>query len=53
MAGALDMGGYGIYVWSAFGLTGLVMLLCYVQGLKNHESMLKAIEQRIQVQELD
>ena len=53
MAGALGMGAYGIYVWGAFALTGLVILICYVQGQKNHESMLKTIEQRIRVQELN
>ncbi len=53
MAGALEMGGYGIYVWGAFALTGLVLLICYVQGQKRHKSMLKTIEQGIRVQELD
>jgi heme exporter protein D len=44
----LDMGGYGVYVWPAFGATALVLaglLLASVRSLRAKEDALAALRQ--------
>lgn len=47
MGGFLAMGGYGAFVWGAFGITFLVLtllLLASVRSLKGNEERLAALE---------
>lgn len=35
----LHMGGYGAYVWSAYGITFVAMILAVVVPLRQHSSL--------------
>ena len=48
---ALQMGGYGAYVWSSFGLTFIVVVISAVQSRVRHRRALREITQRIQAME--
>lgn len=45
------MGGYGAYVWSCFGITLLVLVICVVQGRAWHNRTLKEIGARLRAME--
>jgi len=53
MAGAFDMGNYGPYVWSSFGLTALVVVVCVVQARRRHAAVIKDVTMRIRAMESD
>jgi heme exporter protein D len=38
-----QMGGYGVYVWSSFGLTGLVLLYQFLLPLWRHREYRQAL----------
>jgi len=48
---ALAMGGYGAYVWSSFGLTLIVLLICVLQGRRRHKLVFNDIRTRIRAME--
>lgn len=48
---ALAMGGYGAYVWSSFGLTLIVLIVCVVQGRRRHTRVLQNVKMRIRAME--
>jgi heme exporter protein D len=48
---ALAMGGYGAYVWSSFGLTLIVLLICVLQGSRRHKLVFNDIRTRIRAME--
>lgn len=48
---ALAMGDYGAYVWSSFGLTLIVMVLCAVQVGRRHRQVLHDIKTRLRAME--
>jgi len=52
MTEMLAMGNYGAYVWSSFGLTLIVLVLCVVQGRRRHKSVFNDVKIRIQAMEL-
>lgn len=37
----LNMGGYGFYVWSAFGMTAFVLLINVLQPILQHRHALR------------
>lgn len=51
MMETLSMGGYGAYVWTSFGLTLLVLIICTVQGKRRHRAILRDIEKRLRAME--
>jgi len=51
MSEMLSMGNYGAYVWSSFGLTLIVLVVCVVQGRSRHKSVLKDVVLRIKAME--
>lgn len=48
---ALEMGKYGAYVWSCFGLTFAVLAICVMQARSRHRKVLQEIRTRIQMME--
>lgn len=53
MSEILAMGGYGAYVWSSFGLTLIVLIICVVQGRRRHVRILHDVKTRIRAMESD
>ena len=45
------MGKYGAYVWSSFGITAAVVIICVVQARKRHRVVLQDIEARMKAME--
>ncbi len=48
---ALTMGGYGPYVWSSFGLTLIVIIICALQARRLHRRIFIDITARIRAME--
>ena len=53
MSESLAMGGYGAYVWSCFGLTLIVLVICHVQGKRRHEAVYRSVRTRLRAMESD
>jgi heme exporter protein CcmD len=53
MSEILNMGSYGAYVWSCFGLTLIVLVICIVQGRRRHEAVFDEVRTRIRAMESD
>ena len=51
MSEILDMGNYGAYVWSSFGLTLIVLVICVLQGKSRHKSVFNDVRRRIRAME--
>ena len=51
MTEMLAMGNYGAYVWSSFGLTLIVLVICVVQGRIRHKSVQNDVRRRIRAME--
>ena len=51
MIEALAMGKYGWHVWSSFGLTLAVLIICSWQARRLHKSVLGDIRTRIHAME--
>ena len=49
----LAMGGYGAYVWSSFGLTLIVLVVCVIQGRRRHARIYNDVRTRIRAMEAD
>lgn len=47
----LQMGGYGSYVWSAYGITFVAMLLAIVIPLRQHTSLRQRLIRQLKRQE--
>lgn len=47
----LSMGGYGVYVWTAYALTFGVIALCAVQARRRHRRVLQEIRLRLEAAE--
>lgn len=47
----LAMGGYGAYVWSSFGLTGIVLIVCVMQVRGRHKAVINDVRTRIRAME--
>ena len=43
----LAMGGYGFYVWLAYGLTFLALIIVTVNSFTKKNKILKSVEQRL------
>ncbi|EGQ8089212.1 heme exporter protein CcmD [Vibrio vulnificus] len=41
------MGGYASYVWGAFGITFLSMLILLISGLRRSDALLKEVKAKI------
>ena len=50
---ALAMGGYGAYVWSSFGLTLIVVIICVVQVKRRHRQVFSDIKTRLRAMETE
>ena len=53
MSDVLAMGSYGAYVWSCFGLTLIVIVICVVQGRRRHNAVYREVSSRIRAMESD
>jgi heme exporter protein CcmD len=51
MTEMFSMGDYGAYVWSSFGLTLMVLIICIVQGRRRHKLVFEDIRTRIRAME--
>ncbi len=51
MMDVFTMGDYGVYVWTCFGLTLLVLVVCTVQGWQRHRTIFEDIKTRIRAKE--
>jgi len=51
MTEMFDMGNYGAYVWSSFGLTAIVMLACVIQARSRQRKIYDSIETRMRAME--
>jgi len=51
MSEILAMGNYGAYVWSSFGLTLIVLIICIVQGTSRHRAVFNDVRRRIRAME--
>ncbi len=51
MMEALAMGGYGAYVWSSFGFTLIVVIICVVQVKRRHRQVINDIKTRLRAME--
>ncbi len=49
--GVLEMGSYGAFVWSSFGLTFLVVIICAFQSRVRHQRTLREIKQTLKAME--
>ncbi|MCK6262688.1 heme exporter protein CcmD [Vibrio sp. ZSDE26] len=41
------MGGYAVYVWSAFGITFLSLLIILVTSIRRGKSLLKEVQAKV------
>jgi len=48
---SLEMGGYGVYVWSSFGLTFAVVGVTIVQAWLRHNRILRDLRVRVEAME--
>ncbi|RLA23246.1 MAG: heme exporter protein CcmD [Gammaproteobacteria bacterium] len=53
MTDALAMGGYGVYVWSCFGLTLIVIIICTVQAWRRHRTIFNNARTQIRAMKSD
>jgi len=53
MSAEMAMGGYGAYVWSSFGLTLIVLVVCMVQARRRHARVFNEVKTRINAMEAD
>lgn len=42
------MGGYATYVWSAFGITFLSMIILLISSLRRHRTLLNEVQAKIE-----
>ena len=47
------MGKYGAYVWSSFGITAVVLIICVLQARRRHRNVLIDLETRIKAMETE
>ncbi|MEX1266681.1 MAG: heme exporter protein CcmD [Woeseia sp.] len=47
----LAMGNYGLYVWSCYALTLIVVVLCSVQASRRHRAVYSDIVRRLKLKE--
>lgn len=47
LADFFAMGGYGFYVWLAYGITFLALIVLIVNSISKKKKILKAVEQRL------
>ncbi len=47
----LAMGDYGLYVWSCYALTLIVILVCSVQASRRHRAVYSDIVRRLEQKE--
>jgi len=45
------MGKYGAFVWSSFGITAVVLIICVVQARRRHQHVLSDLKTRIKAME--
>ena len=43
----IHMGGYGAYVWSAYGITAVAMLLSVLLPLRQHKKMRRQLKRQL------
>jgi heme exporter protein CcmD len=51
MMEVLAMGGYGNFVWGAYGLTVIVLAICIVGGRVRHTKTINDVRRRIRAME--
>ncbi len=49
--GVFEMGSYGAFVWSSFGLTFLVVIITAYQSRVRHQRTLREIKQTLEAME--
>jgi heme exporter protein CcmD len=48
---AFAMGDYGAYVWSCFGLTLIVLIVCAVQAKRRYNNVYNSVRMRLRAME--
>jgi heme exporter protein CcmD len=51
MSEMFSMGDYGAYVWSSFGLTLIVLIVCVAQARRRHATVVDQIKMRARAME--
>jgi heme exporter protein D len=51
MAEFLDMGGYAAYVWSAYGISLVVLILNIILPIHREKELIKSIQKKLQREE--
>ena len=49
----LEMGAYGAFVWSSYGLTLIVIVISTIQGRRRHRQITNSIRQGLRISETD
>jgi heme exporter protein CcmD len=45
------MGKYSVHIWSSFGITAIVIVICVLQARRRHQSVLQDIKTRLRAME--
>ena len=45
------MGKYSAHVWSSFGITAVVLIICMLQARRRHRSVLSDLKTRLEAME--
>ena len=51
MSDFLNMGGYAAYVWSAYGISFVVLILNIILPIYREKELIKSIQKRLQREE--
>lgn len=49
----LLMGKYGAYVWSSFGITAIVLVVCVLQARRRHRNVINELKTRLEAMEIE
>lgn len=47
------MGGYGKFIWSAYGATAIIMILNIILPIRRHEKILRMLQELLKMKERD
>lgn len=50
LAEFIDMGGYGRYVWSAYGICAIVLVLNVIQPIMKERRIMSELQKRLKLQ---
>lgn len=47
------MGGYGKFIWSAYGATAIIMILNIILPIRRHKKILRMLQELLKMKERD